>query len=79
MQELKQLDAAQRQAAIEFYADQAMAMLRDAVATGWKDTAQMKKDTNLDALRQREDFQQLLKDLEAQITPPAEFGGLRFA
>ena len=40
------------------------AMLRDAVARGWKDAAQMKKDTDLDALRPREDFQQLLKELE---------------
>jgi hypothetical protein len=41
-QKHEQLDAAQRQAAEQFYAEQAMAMLRDAVAKGWKDTAQMK-------------------------------------
>lgn len=63
-EKLQQLDAAQRQAAERFYAEQAMAMLRDAVAKGWTNTAQMKKDTNLDGLRPREDFQQLLKKLE---------------
>jgi tetratricopeptide (TPR) repeat protein len=63
-QEIEQLDPAQRQAAVQLYADQAMALLRDAVAKGWTNTAQTKKDTDLDALRQREDFQQLLKELE---------------
>ena len=60
------LDAAQRKAAVQFYAEQAMALLRDAVAKGWKDVAQMKKDTDLDGLRQREDFQQLLNELETR-------------
>jgi tetratricopeptide (TPR) repeat protein len=62
--ELQRLDPAQRQQAARFYADETMAMLRDAVAKGWKDSAQMRKDTDLDALRQREDFQQLLAELE---------------
>jgi hypothetical protein len=65
-QELKQLDAAQREAAARLYADEAMEMLRDAVAKGWKDVVQIKKDTDLDSLRQREDFQQLLNELERQ-------------
>jgi serine/threonine protein kinase/tetratricopeptide (TPR) repeat protein len=60
----QQLGPALRQDATRFYADETMALLRDAVARGWKDTAQMKKDTDLDALRQRGDFQQLLADLE---------------
>jgi len=51
---------------MQFYADQAMAMLRDAVAKGFKDAAHMKKDTDLDPLRQREDFQKLLAELEAK-------------
>jgi eukaryotic-like serine/threonine-protein kinase len=61
---LERLDAAQRRAAEQFYAEQAMALLREAVARGWKNVAQTKKDPDLDGLRQREDFQQLLKDLE---------------
>jgi hypothetical protein len=64
VQKLKQLDNAQRQAASQFYSDKAMAMLRDAVAKGWKDAARLKSDTDLDELRQREDFQQLLNELE---------------
>src|SRR5438094_103905 len=42
------LDAPKRQAEMQFYADQAMAMLRDAVAKGYKNAAQMKKDKDLD-------------------------------
>jgi hypothetical protein len=64
VQKLKQLDNAQRQAALQFYSDRAMAVLRDAVARGWKEAARLKSDTDLDALRQREDFQQLLNELE---------------
>ena len=51
---------------MQFYADQAMAMLRDAVAKGYKDVADMKKDTDLDPLRQREDFKALVAELEQQ-------------
>src|SRR5262249_1573112 len=47
----------QRSARIQFYADQAMAMLHDAAANGFKNAAHMKKDTDLSPLRQREDFQ----------------------
>jgi hypothetical protein len=42
----------------------AMELLRLAVAKGFKNAAHMKKDTDLDALRQREDFQKLLAELE---------------
>ena len=38
------LDEAKRQAEMQFYADQAMAMLRDAIAKGYKDAAHMKTD-----------------------------------
>jgi tetratricopeptide (TPR) repeat protein len=47
-------------------ADLAMAWLRKAVATGYKNTEQVKKDRDLDALREREDFKKLLADLEAK-------------
>jgi serine/threonine protein kinase/tetratricopeptide (TPR) repeat protein len=53
----------------EKYAARAVELLRKAVAKGYKDAAQMKKDADLDALRQRDDFQKLLADLEAAPKP----------
>ena len=47
-------------------ADEAMKMLRDAVARGFKDAAYMKKDTDFAPLREREDFQKLLAELEGK-------------
>src|SRR5207249_84719 len=46
-------------------ADRAMAWLKQAVAAGYKDAAHMKRDTDLDALRDRQDFKNLLAQLEA--------------
>jgi serine/threonine protein kinase/tetratricopeptide (TPR) repeat protein len=48
-----------------FYVDEAMNMLRDAVLKGFKNGAQMKNDTYLAPLREREDFKKLLASLEA--------------
>jgi eukaryotic-like serine/threonine-protein kinase len=45
-------------------ADKAMAWLRQAVAAGYKDFAHLKKDTDLDPLRDREDFKNLMAELE---------------
>src|SRR5262249_24959287 len=47
-------------------ADLAMRCLQKAVAAGYKDVALLQKDTDLDALRDREDFKQLLSDLAAK-------------
>jgi tetratricopeptide (TPR) repeat protein len=47
-------------------ADRVMAALRRAVAGGLCNVAHMRADTDLDALRSRPDFQQLLKELEAK-------------
>jgi tetratricopeptide (TPR) repeat protein len=58
------LDSQERQAAAQFYGDRAMKQLRDAVNKGYKDVAHMKKDTDLDPLRQRPDFQKLIAELE---------------
>ncbi|HTU88894.1 MAG TPA: tetratricopeptide repeat protein [Gemmataceae bacterium] len=44
---------------------QAMTWLQKAVAAGYKDAEHMKVDTDLDALRDREDFRKLLAELEA--------------
>jgi len=45
-------------------ADRAMQWLHKAVRAGHKDTALMKKDHDLDSLREREDFKKLLAELE---------------
>src|SRR5262249_23290021 len=47
-------------------ADGAMAELRQAVTGGFRNVALMKTDTDLDALRSRPDFQQLVKELGAK-------------
>jgi hypothetical protein len=55
------------------YADRAMELLQRAAKSGFKNAAHMKKDTDLDPLRHREDFKKLLADLEANA--PAEEEG----
>jgi hypothetical protein len=50
------------------YTDRAMALLHKAVQAGYKDAARMKADTDLDALRERDDFKKLL----AELAKPAE-------
>jgi serine/threonine-protein kinase len=53
----------------ERYATRAVALLREAVQKGYKNVAHMKKDADLDALRVRDDFQQLLGQLEQKSRP----------
>jgi tetratricopeptide (TPR) repeat protein len=60
------LDDQQRKEAAQFYGDVAMTLLRDAVSKGYQDVPNMKKDTDLDPLRQREDFQKLVAELEGK-------------
>ncbi len=60
------LDATKRQAEMQFYADQAIAMLRDAVIKGYKNIEHMKKDKDLDPLRGREDFEKLMAELQPE-------------
>jgi len=50
----------------ESYATRAVELLQQAVQKGYQDVAHMKKDTDLDPLRQREDFQKLIRELEAK-------------
>jgi tetratricopeptide (TPR) repeat protein len=47
-------------------ADFAMDWLRRAVALGYKNLEHLKKDTDLNALRKRDDFKKLIADLEAK-------------
>jgi tetratricopeptide repeat protein len=46
--------------------DRAMAWLQKAAAAGFKDAPRMAKDSDLAALREREDFKKLLAELEAK-------------
>jgi serine/threonine protein kinase len=46
------------------YEVRAMELLQRAVLKGWSDVARAAKDRNLDPLREREDFRQLLKKME---------------
>jgi serine/threonine protein kinase/tetratricopeptide (TPR) repeat protein len=48
-------------------ADKAMAWLTKAVAAGWPDAAHIKKDTDLDFLRDREDFQKLVAEADKKL------------
>ncbi len=61
------LAAANRQAEMAFYAEQAMAMLREAVAKGYRDADHMQTDTDLKPLRARADFKTVLAELEAKV------------
>jgi serine/threonine protein kinase len=51
------------------FADRAMELLGRAVAAGWNDAVLTKEDTDLNPLRQRDDFRQLLADLEKRFPP----------
>jgi serine/threonine protein kinase/Flp pilus assembly protein TadD len=64
VQKSDEREAGKRRADAQFYADEAMKMLRDAIAKGYQDTAHVKQDKDLDALRERADFQKLLAWLQ---------------
>lgn len=55
-------DAAER----ERYAALAVETLARAIAVGYADLANMRRDTDLDAIRDRDDVQKLLADLKAE-------------
>jgi hypothetical protein len=59
-----QLNEARRKELAQSYADRALALLRQAVARGYKDAAHMKQNPNLQPLRAREEFKTLLAELE---------------
>jgi tetratricopeptide (TPR) repeat protein len=65
----QKLPAAQRTKLAEDYAHEALRLLRDAIARGYQDVAHLKKDPDFDALRAREDFQKLVRELEAKVKP----------
>jgi tetratricopeptide (TPR) repeat protein len=53
-----------RAKAIQFYCDQSMRMLRDAIAKGFRDVAQLDSDPDIEPLRDRDDFKMLRAELE---------------
>jgi hypothetical protein len=62
------LPEARRQELAKEYADRAVAALRQAVADGYRDAAQLRKDPDLDPLRGRDDFRKLLAELEKRAS-----------
>ncbi len=60
------LDEPKRKELGQRYADRALAMLRQAVAGGYKDAARMRQNPDLEPLRTREDFRQLLAEVEGK-------------
>jgi serine/threonine protein kinase/tetratricopeptide (TPR) repeat protein len=59
-----QLDEVRRRELAQTYADRALALLRQAVVSGFKDAAHIKTNRDLEPLRAREEFRKLLADLE---------------
>jgi tetratricopeptide (TPR) repeat protein len=57
--------SASEQAEHHRYLDQAVDALRKAIASGYRGLAELKKDTSLDPLRDRDDFQKLVAGLAA--------------
>jgi tetratricopeptide (TPR) repeat protein len=65
----------QRVKLAQSYADRAMAALQKAVAAGYRDAKHMQEDHDLDSLRGRGDFKQLLATLQKAGPPkPAKTG-----
>jgi tetratricopeptide (TPR) repeat protein len=62
------LPPARRQELARSYADEALTMLRQAVAKGFRDVAFLRQDKDLIPLRPHNDFQTLLAGLEEQAT-----------
>ena len=57
------LDEARRRELARGYADRGLALLRQAVARGYKNAARVKQDPDLQPPRAREEFQKLLAEL----------------
>ena len=57
-------NAPERMKAMQFYADAAMSMLREAISRGYSNFSQVAKDTAFNSLRQREDFKKILAELQ---------------
>jgi hypothetical protein len=53
-------------------ADKAMEVLRQAVADGYRSLYELRTDSGLDSLRQRDDFRKLVAELETKSGPKAK-------
>jgi serine/threonine protein kinase/tetratricopeptide (TPR) repeat protein len=62
----EKLDDSQRKQAVQFYGDAAIDLLSQAIGKGFRDSAYVMDDADLDPLRPREDFQKLI----ARLNPP---------
>jgi thiol-disulfide isomerase/thioredoxin len=73
-----ELPAQERQRLEDGYAAAAVRLLGKAIKEGYTERAHMEADNDLDPLRQRQDFQQLMADLEqhAPLTPESELEAL---
>ncbi len=58
--------------AFDRYAARAAELLREAVANGFADLARLKIDADLAALRPRDDFRDLVRQLESKANPPGK-------
>jgi serine/threonine protein kinase/tetratricopeptide (TPR) repeat protein len=58
----------EQQAKRQQYADEALEALRTAVSLGWNNAAHTKTDSDLDRLRDRKDYQELLRRMEQPST-----------
>jgi hypothetical protein len=65
----QQLPRAERRKLANAYGDRATAALRQGIAAGFKDAATLRGAPDLDPLRDRKDFQELLAGLEAKTKP----------
>jgi tetratricopeptide (TPR) repeat protein len=59
----------ERNRQVHSYGGRAVALLREAVARGYKDAGHMRQDEDLAALRDRPDFRKLLTELENSTAP----------
>jgi tetratricopeptide (TPR) repeat protein len=66
------LNEVERKKIAEEYAGRAVILLQRATARGWKDVGRMKEDSDLDSLRQREDFKKLIRELELKTGGPRQ-------
>src|SRR5262249_20735003 len=63
------LPEARRKELARRYGDQALDLLKKAIARGYKDAAYLRQSPDLEPLRSREDFKKLLSDLESRTKP----------
>ncbi len=66
------LPAADKANLHDAYTKAAIRLLRHAFARGYQDLAHLKKDPDLDGLRDQEEFQKLMRELEVRVKTGTE-------